>query len=240
MPLAKGQWHNVKCKLGHTHRIYIQQKTDECSIACAAMAIQRIYNKEYSLAVLRQQSQDHGGGYRPGLKDAGTRMDPTAAAKQDAIAAMISRKLNANGYAGTYAVDNLPSLLKPYGVNAAKLHEATGTNLRNVLKTASVQRPFILNIYWESGGGHSVFVDRHYGHALKKDEFCICDPADGVHVVTLVPDAAYHPQNSWATNIPYAPDGHLGSDFLQISRGVRPPPPPARRQPGAQAAVAAP
>jgi hypothetical protein len=103
-------WATVTCSLNHEHRVYLQEKTDECAIACAAMALQRKGKGELSLDQLRQESQDHSGGYRPSTRDAQAHMDQTTLVQRSLLANIMTSHLG-SGRIGTQTGNNLPELL---------------------------------------------------------------------------------------------------------------------------------
>jgi hypothetical protein len=211
-------WETLTCTLGHTHEVYRQEKTDECAIACAAMVVQRLNGDKPSLSDLRSHSQDHTGGYRPSTRDAGTLLAvPTAQKGVAQQMASIMRGRFGGGHIGTMTVDNLPALLaaSPYFLTAVAESKQNGTAIRNVLKTVSASRKFVIRINWDDGsGGHAILVDACKRNLFSADQFCICDPGAGVVVATLKPDAAPHlPPN--VSDLPYSA-GHVKMEYVRV------------------------
>jgi hypothetical protein len=221
-------WKTIQCSLGHNHRVYVQKKTDECAIACAAMVIERLRNIEVSVADLRQASQAHSGGYRPSAKDAGTTLalEKQKKGHMDYMAAIMVHALGSEG-SGTVTVANLPGLLNSasYNLTAVPETKLNGADVRTALKNVSNVRKYVVDLRWDgSTNQHAVMVDRRTPHAFSSDEFCICDPGgDGlVHVATLKPDGtAVLPDG--VSDIPYtvnygsgAQTGHVKLRYVKV------------------------
>lgn len=208
-------WENVQCALNHTHRVYIQAKTDECAIACAAMVLQRLGHGEVDLADLRQASQDHKGGYRPSTQDAGAKLDAKSLGVRSAMANIMTGHFG-GGTIGTLTGENLPELLQAQGVSHAVAVSATdGDNLRSTLKNASNSRLYVLRVAWDAGGGHAVLVDRHTSRfGAGRDQFCVCDPGQGVVVVTFSKVSAPPAGSSGISNREYG-EGHVRLQHVQ-------------------------
>jgi hypothetical protein len=179
-------WETITCAKGHSHEVYKQVKDEECAIACAAMIIYRKNGTKVDLTNLRQESQDHTGGYRPSVKDSGALRGRNVA--QLGVATQMANIMTGHlgsGHTGTITLDNLPDLLQNYNITANPKTGLNGTAIRNDLKNAIPQSPYVIRIRWPNGTGHAVLVDSRTPHTFSPDEFCICDPAQGVVVVTF-------------------------------------------------------
>jgi hypothetical protein len=244
MPLTPGQWHTVICPLGHTHEVYIQKKTDECAISCAAMVINRVAagHPKPDPADLRLSSQDFSGGYKPSPEDAGARMGekstlkarlkqesqvkrglsgPTTGPVSPKIRLMQQSLAHTYRGAGTTTAENLPQLLAadPWKIHWARSTKATDSDaLREMFKKVKANNPCVLRVAWDGGGGHAVLLDAHKSHVLTKDEFCVCDPGLGVVVVTFAPDDSFTPSGE-ISKLPYTPNynGHVNSGHIRLN-----------------------
>ena len=242
MGLTPGEWHTVVCALGHSHEVYIQKKTDECAVCCAAMVINRLAegHPKPDLSELRQSSQKYSGGYHPSEIDAGaTRGDPRSLnARIDArdlakqgfesqphgnVSPQIRAKQNllANSYAGagTYAIENLPQLLAAdrWKITATSVNARSDTALRSSLKQTSSSHPYVLQVAWDNGGGHAVLLEKHKTNLLGKDQFCICDPGFGVVVATFAPDNNFQ-YKPGISKLPYTVEGSVGHLYFNYLR----------------------
>ena len=159
-----------------------QDKTDECTICCAGMIVARKKGRFVPRAELRALSQNVGpadSGYRPSAKDAGA---PISDARYRAMANIMVGKLGTPGV-GTAASQNLPAMLRSYGLTtdagdgdgptvAAKLRDAVS---RGRIASASVR--------WNGGGGHSIVI----GGKTKikgNEHYIILDPGHEPELVT--------------------------------------------------------
>lgn len=158
--MPQERW-ETKTIAGYSHNILYQGEEADCGICCCAMVINlKDGSKPTSKAIQTRLPRGH---YIKARADrAGLRATPFAVAAPPA-----------NVDAGTL-LDGISLALTNSGIRNTP---RGGGGLEQALRSASRERPVIVQVQWSHGGYHWVVIARSLGQAQ-----LVLDPAYGMHI----------------------------------------------------------
>jgi len=202
-------WWSTKCKLGHTHHVWVQQKSHSCSVACIMMALHRVgklnaakkkvIQKVPGLKELYQTKKKkkkepwltegelrlatqhaHKGGYRPVPKD-------VSGAKETMLSKLMSgmKGMDPSIHHGTSGLGPVAATLNWLNVKCQFQHKPSSKSVLAYLKGVQWWHPVVAGVRWTGGFEHAVLVDCATKLKNGDHEICICDPAGEVHTICV-------------------------------------------------------
>lgn len=160
-------WMVKRCKLGHMHKIWTQERDNACGPSCMMMAYERVMGSAPADEKLFYQAYNLYGS------------DNEAVARGRVPARTTS------GFEYTYA-NTLADAMSKFIGKATARNVGRGNVAESVFAAMmghQKPKPVIGLVNWSGGGGHFVLIDK-ITMQEKFLQMCVCDPWDGdVHVI---------------------------------------------------------